>query len=246
MHYYQHHIGDYRRDTAHLSLLEHGAYRQMLDTYYLSEKPFEGELNDIFRKLSARSQDEKSAVETILNEFFTLTEQGWTHKRCQLEIESYRMKADHSRANGMKGGRPKKQTETKEKNPEGTQEKPAGFSTETQVEPSQKLTINSETKEPETKEPESNEEDDFFSPAPVKRFRKPTMEEVEDYARLVGATRSDGQVMWDHWEAGGWKRGNQEIKCWKAAFRSWKRQGWLPSQKQAALDKPKIDWRNTL
>jgi len=39
LHYYTFNIGDYRRDTGHLSLLEHGIYRQLIDSYYLSEKP---------------------------------------------------------------------------------------------------------------------------------------------------------------------------------------------------------------
>ncbi len=31
-------IGDYRSATAHLTLLEHGVYNWLLDTYYLNEK----------------------------------------------------------------------------------------------------------------------------------------------------------------------------------------------------------------
>ena len=37
MHYYQHNIADYRKDTIHLTLLEHGVYRQLLDQYYLTQ-----------------------------------------------------------------------------------------------------------------------------------------------------------------------------------------------------------------
>jgi uncharacterized protein YdaU (DUF1376 family) len=29
--YYERHIGDYLKDTAHLSLLEHGIYTRLLD-----------------------------------------------------------------------------------------------------------------------------------------------------------------------------------------------------------------------
>ena len=31
MNYYSHHIGDYLTATAHLTLLEHGAYRRLID-----------------------------------------------------------------------------------------------------------------------------------------------------------------------------------------------------------------------
>jgi hypothetical protein len=37
LYYYNFNIGDYRRDTVHLSILEHGIYRQLIDTYYLNE-----------------------------------------------------------------------------------------------------------------------------------------------------------------------------------------------------------------
>lgn len=69
-----------------MSLLEHGVYRQLLDMYYLSELPIPRETHQVIRRLSARTQDEINAVEIILNEFFSLSEEGWTHKRCELEI----------------------------------------------------------------------------------------------------------------------------------------------------------------
>ena len=37
--WYKRFIADYKRDTGHLSMLEHGAYQALLDTYYLTEKP---------------------------------------------------------------------------------------------------------------------------------------------------------------------------------------------------------------
>ena len=93
MHHYPHHIGDYRKDTAHLSLLEHGVYRQLLDTYYTTEKPLT--LDDAFlmRTHCARSADEMQAVRNVLNDFFVRTDDGWVHKRCDIEIESYQAKS---------------------------------------------------------------------------------------------------------------------------------------------------------
>ena len=44
----------------------------------------------------------------ILNEFFVLEDGGWHHNRCDKEIEDYHNKAETSRENGKKGGRPRK------------------------------------------------------------------------------------------------------------------------------------------
>ncbi len=108
MHYYQFNIADYRKDTAHLSLLEHGVYRQLLDWYYISEEPIPKETQVVFRRLSARTQEEQNAILIVLDEFFSESENGWNHKKCDEEIEKFRNKAEIAKENGRLGGRPKK------------------------------------------------------------------------------------------------------------------------------------------
>lgn len=122
MNYYQHHIGDYRRDTAHLSLLEHGVYRQLLDMYYLSEAKIPAETEVVYRRLCARTDEEKKAVDTVLSEFFK-QENGWVQTRCDKEIAEYQSKADRARINGKLGGRPSKTKEVISGNLEQTEEK---------------------------------------------------------------------------------------------------------------------------
>ena len=90
MHYYQHNIADYRKDTIHLTLLEHGCYRQLIDQYYLNEDPLPLDLTKVFRLLNARSDDEQTAIKNVINDFFTETENGFIHTRCDLEIQYYR------------------------------------------------------------------------------------------------------------------------------------------------------------
>lgn len=90
MNYVEHHFGDYARDTAHLSLLEHGAYRLLLDLYYVREKALPADVKDCCRLVRAASTVERKAVQTILSEFFELTADGWAHKRCDAEIARYR------------------------------------------------------------------------------------------------------------------------------------------------------------
>ena len=158
MHYYQHNIGDYRRDTIHLSLLEHGVYRQLLDMYYLSESPIPRETQQVIRRLSARTEEEKNAVEIVLKEFFTETEAGFRHKRCDVEIEEYRHKAEVSRENGKKGGRPKQEPE-----PIETRQVISGYPKEKLTEPE---LINALTNKPIIKEniKERKKENPFLLP----------------------------------------------------------------------------------
>ncbi|MFJ1302398.1 YdaU family protein [Pseudomonadota bacterium AL_CKDN230030165-1A_HGKHYDSX7] len=108
MNYYPHHIGDYLTATAHLSWLEDAAYRRLLDLYYSREQALPEDIGQACRLVRALTDDERAAVGTVLHEFFTLGSAGWTHNRCDTEIERARAAADRARANGRKGGRPRK------------------------------------------------------------------------------------------------------------------------------------------
>ncbi len=137
MNYYRRHIGDYLRDTAHLSLLEHGVYTRLLDIYYTREAPLPG-LDQTARLVGARSREERQALELVLGEFFELVDGQYVQQRCERELQANREKAERNREVGAKGGRPKKN-----QNPEKTQtvssskprENPDGFQNGTQIEP---------------------------------------------------------------------------------------------------------------
>jgi uncharacterized protein YdaU (DUF1376 family) len=94
MYYYKHHIGDYRRDTSHLTLLEHGIYRQMLDTYYLTEQPLPLDHAKVMRLHCVRTAEEIQAAENVLAEFFTATDAGYIHTRCEAEIADFHGKSN--------------------------------------------------------------------------------------------------------------------------------------------------------
>jgi len=89
MNFYEHHLGDYMRDTAHLSMLEDAAYRRLLDVYYVREKPLPVDPQECCRLARAFSPAEKSAVKAVLGEFFTLLEDGHHQARADLEIARY-------------------------------------------------------------------------------------------------------------------------------------------------------------
>jgi uncharacterized protein YdaU (DUF1376 family) len=88
--YYSYHIGDFNNATRHLTRIERSIYRDMLDLYYDTEQPLVIDRVALCRKLLARTEEESTAVEQVLNEFFTKTEQGWYHSRCEEGIEEYR------------------------------------------------------------------------------------------------------------------------------------------------------------
>ncbi len=115
MNYYERHVGDYLKDTAHLSLLEHGVYTRLLDVYYTREQPFAP--GEAARLVGARTKEEKAAVESVLAEFFVDGRQA----RCDREIGRYQVRAEHNQRVGKLGGRPRKvETRTEpEQNPPG-------------------------------------------------------------------------------------------------------------------------------
>jgi uncharacterized protein YdaU (DUF1376 family) len=92
MHKYWRHIGDYAKDTRHLSILEHGAYTLMLDWCYASEKPLPVDEKVLFRLCGAFEKAEQKAVMAVRDEFFVLESQGWTQKRVMEEIGEYQDK----------------------------------------------------------------------------------------------------------------------------------------------------------
>jgi len=100
--YYKRHLGDYARDTGHLSALEHGIYTLLLDWYYVNERPIP---EDRAVRISRGNPEE---THMVLSEFFKKTPNGWIHSRADREIEVYKAKAEHNREAGKLGGRPRK------------------------------------------------------------------------------------------------------------------------------------------
>lgn len=90
MNHYPHHIGDFDRATRHLTRIERSVYRDLLDLYYDTESRLTLDIAALCRKIIARSNEESTAVEQVLNEFFEKTDTGYWNERCEIEIEAYR------------------------------------------------------------------------------------------------------------------------------------------------------------
>ena len=104
MNFYQFHVGDYAKHTAHLTAEEDLAYRRLLDLYYDTESPIPNDIPRVSRRIRVGSE----AVSNVLIEFFELTPEGYRNRRADAEIEKYYTFLAKQKANGIKGGRPKK------------------------------------------------------------------------------------------------------------------------------------------
>lgn len=96
MNYYPFNVGDYAAHTSHLEPMEDLAYRRLLDQYYLREGALPADIQATAKLVRMRSM--VADVEAVLNEFFTLTESGWVHDRCEHEIERMQDKQAKARA----------------------------------------------------------------------------------------------------------------------------------------------------
>ena len=93
MHYYQHHIGDFLRDTSSLSQANAFSYLKLLWMYYDTEAPLPDDPEYLSFKIGASTDD----VKQILKGFFTLENGFWFQKRCDTEIAKFRLKSDRAK-----------------------------------------------------------------------------------------------------------------------------------------------------
>lgn len=98
MNYYEHHLGDYMRDTAHLSVMEDGVYRRLLDQYYVRERPLPVEIRECCKLARAASKPERDAVAYVMREFFDLCEDGHHQPRADAEIARFQDKQRKAKA----------------------------------------------------------------------------------------------------------------------------------------------------
>lgn len=90
MYYYQHHIGDFIKDTSRLKDSQCMAYLRMIWMYYDTEMPLENNPEKIAFNIGSEAQD----VRLILETFFYLYDGLWHHKRCDMEISLYKEKKE--------------------------------------------------------------------------------------------------------------------------------------------------------
>lgn len=118
MNYYKKHLGDYAKDTGHLSALEHGVYNLLLDYYYSTEMPIpEGRCERIAK---AMRDFEKDAVRAVLDEFFYLEDGCYHHAKCDEVIAQAQQKSLKAQASAeARWGKNKRNANASETHSEG-------------------------------------------------------------------------------------------------------------------------------
>lgn len=213
MNYYEHHMGDYLKATAHLSALEDCFYRRALDWYYSNEKPLPSDEAQVARLLRAQGASERKAVKDVLSEFFALTNDGWRNKRADSEIADFHVRLEKNRENGKKGGRPRKPNQ----NPKITD----GFNS---ANPSESETKGHQTPDSSNQSSSLRSEERKRSPA---GSRLPTDWSIpDDWISVAteigipaGAVCVEAEKFRDHWLAKSGKDGRKSD--WLATWRTW-------------------------
>ena len=111
-------IGDYLQDTTRLSTEQHGAYLLLIMDYWTN-----GPLPDDDAALAQVTRLQPAAwkkTRPVIARFFSIEDGEWRHKRIDEEHARALKFVEKQKANGAKGGRPRK-TKTE------TQNKPMGF-----------------------------------------------------------------------------------------------------------------------
>ena len=90
MHSYQHNIKTFNNATRHLTRVERSLYRDLIELYYDTEQPLPAvDFDRLARRVLAISDEEKTALQFVLDEFFTLTGDCYTHDYCDEQIEKF-------------------------------------------------------------------------------------------------------------------------------------------------------------
>ncbi len=175
MHYYQHNIKQFNNATMHLTRVERALYRDAIELYYNQEAPLTADFAVLSRRLMARSENEKLALKSILDEFFYLDGIVYRQDRCDEEIESYHSgksaKARAGRASAE--ARRRKRDAAKEHNPTPVEHPLNTSSTEGQHNPTNQepLTNNHKPKPPKSPKGDHMRFDEFYLAYPRKAAR---------------------------------------------------------------------------
>lgn len=215
MNHYPHHIGDFDKATRHLTRIERSIYRDLIELYYDTEAPLTLDRVALCRRVLARTNEESTAVEQVLNEFFYETPHGWYHVRCEIEIEKYRSNQSAQARAGKASAAARALKAQQAINGRSTDVELSFHETSTAIQQ------NSTNREPGTVNQEPLNKQD--TPRRV-QFVKPTFADVRAYCTERKNNVSPNAWL-NHYESNGWRVGKNPMKDWKAAIRTWETNG---------------------
>ena len=100
MHSYQHNIKTFNNATRHLTRVERSLYRDLIELYYDTENALTSNVQKLQRLVIAQNEQEKEALNYVLDEFFELTGDVYTHSFCDEVIAAYKNNASQKAAAG--------------------------------------------------------------------------------------------------------------------------------------------------
>jgi uncharacterized protein YdaU (DUF1376 family) len=228
MHYYQHHIGDFIKDTSFLTNEEIGIYLKLIWLYYDSEKPLPNSIFELGMKTGTR--DNQLVLEGLLEMFFVLDEQNqcWHHSRCDKEIEHYKQQLTIA----SKAGKASALKRAMNKNPTSVEHTLNERSTKVQPTNNQQpLTNNQDKNKRGSRLPQ-----DFF-------FPKDWCDFLVEQRPELNAQKTFDQFK-DYWIA---QAGQKGVKLdWFATWRNWVRSTNAPKQNPADIVRLTVPSRNEL
>ena len=197
---------DWDADTSHLTMVEKGAYLELLKHYYRTGLPLTANAEHLLRICSAHTEQEKDAITSVLVQFFTLDATNghdcpslYRNKRADLELAKRSEITVKRSAAGQKAWTDKdanaKQMHSK------SNANASGLLNDCPPHP----------------HPQSHTQEDQ-----KKERVHPSIEDVSRYC-VERQNSVDPQVWVDHYISNGWKVGRNPMKDWKAAVRKWEK-----------------------
>jgi len=86
------------RDASYLTMVEEGAYRRLLDAYYVGEKALPNDVLHCIKISRAVKKSERDAVKYVLGKFFEKREDGYHQTRADKEIARFLEKRGKAKA----------------------------------------------------------------------------------------------------------------------------------------------------
>lgn len=239
MHYFQHHIGDFRSGCFNMTRMERALYREMLDIYYDTESPLPSAIDEVCKLLGVRDASEKTLVGEVLSLKFKQVEgRGWVHERCETEIARYHSLLDSASKAGKASAASrlnKKATKVQqETNESSTTVKQELNSTSTNQEPRTKNHNNSPIPPAGGKEPakrkkrETCQLETYLSECKAIGVKPiPDDDAVFDYANEAGISNKVLALHWSEFRARYSLPDSKKYKSWRAVFNKSVRGNWF-------------------